>query len=260
YENNADFIIKKANELKEDWLANYESIFQEYLNLNFSFSTNEKKIIHILDKKNQNKTNFSNKENDLIEEDKELISLLYFKKNISVLKTKLEKMIEPENTINDNDYENEIGTGNIVTDFEVQPKAITRPNGKGPFIPSGTTNNNKKIGNRSEKLVYNTLVEKYGKDYVSWKAKEDEALHYDMRYSSDNGNKWKFVEVKTFNNNSFILSRDEKKFGEENKDKYEIWLVDNQNNIYNYAIFKGEVNFELSPKDYIISIELKANA
>jgi len=258
YESNAYFIIKKANELKEDWLTNYESIFQEYINLNFSFSTQKQTIIHILDKKNQNKTNFTNKENDIIEQDKELISLLYFEKNISVIKTELEKLIEPENTINDN--EDEIGTGNIITDFDVQPKPLTKPNGKGPFIPSGASNNNKKVGNRSEKLVYNTLVEKYGKECVSWKAKEDEALHYDMRYSADNGNKWKYVEVKTFNNNSFILSREEKKFGENNKDKYEIWLVDNQNNIYNYAIFKGEVNFELSPKDYIISIELKANA
>lgn len=258
YENNADYIIKKANELKEDWLTNYESIFQEYIDLHFSFSIHKNEIIHILDKKNQNKTNFSNKENDIIEQDKELISLLYFEKNISILKAKLEKIIEPENTINDN--EDEIGSGNIVMDFEVKPKTLNKPNGKGPFIPSGTTTNNKKVGNRSEKLVYNTLVEKYGKENVSWKAKEDEGLHYDMRYSSDNGNKWKYVEVKTFNNYSFILSREEKKFGENNKNKYEIWLVDNQNNIYNYEIFKGEVTYELTPKDYIISIELKANA
>ena len=258
YENNTDFINEKANQLKENWATNYESIFEEYLNSHFSFSTQKKAIIHILDKKNQNKINFSNKENDIIEQNKELISLLYFDKNISFIKTELEKIIEPANTINDN--EDEIGSGNIVTDFEVKPKALTKPNGKGPFIPSGTNNNNKKVGNRSEKLVYNTLVEKYGKENVSWKAKEDEGLHYDMRYSSDNGNKWKYVEVKTFNNNSFILSREEKKFGENNKNKYEIWLVDNQNNIYNYEIFKGEVTFELTPKDYIISIELKANA
>ena len=258
YENNADFINEKANQLKEDWLTDYESIFEEYLNFHFSFSTQKKEIIHILDKKNQNKINFSNKENDIIEQDKELISLLYFEKNIPFIKTELEKIIEPENTINDN--EDKIGSGKIVTDFEVKPKVLTKLNGKGPFIPSGATINNKKVGNRSEKLVYNTLVEKYGKENVSWKAKEDEGLHYDMRYSSNNGNKWKYVEVKTFNNNSFILSREEKKFGENNKNKYEIWLVDNQNNIYNYEIFKGEVTFELTPKDYIISIELKANA
>jgi len=258
YENNANFINEQASQLKEEWLTDYEPIFEEYLNYHFSFSTHKNEIIHILDKKNQNKINFSNKENDIIEQDKELISLLYFEKNIPFIKTELEKIIEPENTINDN--EDKIGIGNIVTDFEVHPKDLTKPNGKGPFIPSGATNNNKKVGNRSEKLVYNTLVEKYGKEYVSWKSKEDEGLHYDMRYSLDNGNKWKYVEVKTFNNNSFILSREEKKFGENNKNKYEIWLVDNQSNIYNYEIFKGEVTFELTPKDYIISIELKANA
>lgn len=258
YENNANFIIEKANQLKDVWLTNYQSIFEEYLNCHFSFSTPKKGVIHILDKKNQNKTNFSNIENDLIEQDKKLLSLLYFEKNIPFIKTELEKIIKPENTINDN--QDETRTGNIIIDFVVKPKTFTKLNGKGPFIPNGATNNNKKVGNRSEKLVYNTLIEKYGKEYVSWKAKEDEGLHYDMRYSSDSGNKWKYVEVKTFNNNSFILSREEKKFGENNKNKYEIWLVDNQNNIYNYEMFKGEVTFELTPKDYIISIELKANA
>lgn len=256
YECTAGFIVEKSMLLKENWSTNYKEIFEEFLKSNFSSLVLTNESFSVLDKKNKHKENFSNKEKDIIEQNKELLSLLYFEKNISIIDAKVKKLIVPEITINeDND---EVESGNLITEFEVSPKSFPTSNGKnGPYIPSGKPNKNKKTGNRSEKVVYNHLTEKYGKEYVSWKAKEDEGLHYDMRYSMDKGEKWRFVEVKTFNNNSFILSREEKKFGEENKDKYEIWLVDNQNNIYNYKIFEGEVKYELTPKDYIISIEIK---
>lgn len=256
YENTTGFIVEKSILLKEDWSTNYKIIFEEFLISNFTFSVLTNESISVLDKKNEHKANFSNKEKDIIEQNKELLSLLYFEKNIRLIDAKVKKLIEPE--ININEDNEEVESGNLITDFEVSPKFFPTSNGKnGPYIPSGKPNKNKKTGNRSEKVVYNHLIEEYGKEYVSWKAKEDEGLHYDMRYSMDKGEKWRFVEVKTFNNNSFILSREEKKFGEENKDKYEIWLVDSQHNIYNYKIFEGEIKFELTPKDYIISIEIK---
>lgn len=254
YENNSSFIIEKAKGLREDWSPNYKGIFTDYLNINFSFSDLYNEEIDVLKLYEINKTNFSNKENDIIEQDKNFKSLLYFDKNIEILKEILKELEEPENTINEDENADE--SGNLISEFAVNPLPSPSFNGKGPYIPSGNSTNNKRAGNRSEKKVYNKLVELYGDNFVSWKSKEDEGLHYDIRYSPNKGNAWKFVEVKTYSNNKFYLSKEEKKFGEEHKDNYEIWLVDNKNNIYPYKMFTGEKKYEITPKDYIVSIEI----
>ena len=45
-----------------------------------------------------------------------------------------------------------------------------------------------------------------------------------MRYKKDNN--WIYVEVKSFSNNKFFMSKDEKVFADEKKYNYEIFLIE----------------------------------
>ena len=74
-------------------------------------------------------------------------------------------------------------------------------------------------------------------------------IHYDIRYSPDNGSKYIYVEVKTFSNDSFIISREEYEFGKDKKDEYEIWLV-KQDNVIIFDHMLEEM--DLLVKDYYV--------
>ncbi len=257
FENNGLFIDKKSKEHKEQFKIDSQSILDEFINQNFKFSSLiNNDIIDINEKKERNKSQFSNIEKDIIEQDKDLKSLLYFEKNIEIIKEKLQPFIlKPDETINEDDNFDEGIT--IVTDFTVSPVSTPNFKGKGAYTPTDSNKRNKKIGNRSEKKVYIKLVKMFENEYVSWKSKEDEGLHYDIRYSSDKGKRWTFVEVKTFTNNRFYLSKEEKAFGEKNKENYEIWLVKDKD-LYPYKMFVDN-NFKITANEYIVSIKIDTN-
>ena len=102
----------------------------------------------------------------------------------------------------------------------------------------------------SEEKVYNHLCQKYTKEFVHNKAKEDESLHYDLRYSPNKGYTYIYVEVKTFSKDTFIISREEYEFGIDKKDLYEIWLVKNDELI----IFDHKLEeTNLVVKDYYVA-------
>ncbi len=86
----------------------------------------------------------------------------------------------------------------------------------------------KQKGNKAEQCVYNYLVNKYGKENVIWVSRESDSEHYDIKYKKEN--EWIYVEVKTFSNNVFFMSKAEKDFADEKKDKYELFLVEISSN------------------------------
>jgi len=125
-------------------------------------------------------------------------------------------------------------------------------------------------GKRSEEAVFKCLVKKYGKENVDWRSgysnviDKDDNLHYDMEYRNEDG-KWKMVEVKTFNNNTFIISRKEVEMGCQNWKDYEIALVDHDRISFIKDFFKDadpsrfESNnmYTVTSKDFFVSLTRK---
>ncbi|WP_421803917.1 DUF3883 domain-containing protein [Flagellimonas sp.] len=203
---------------------------------------------------NKNKSSLTEAELEILESSKSLESLIYFDIDIESFKRDLSAKInktvpstisKPEQSTIQNKPLSEHRIGSYQT-----KKLTGYRNRKELFNPKGSSNGtNSQIGKTSEEKVYQHLCSKYNKEFVHYKAREDEGLHYDIRYSPDNGNTFIYVEVKTFSNDSFIISREEYEFGKEKKDAYEIWLVKQDNII----IFDHKLEEkDLLVKDYYV--------
>ena len=90
-------------------------------------------------------------------------------------------------------------------------------------------------GNKGELLAYNYLCQKYGEENVTARSEAFVDMNllvagqavsgdYDISYKDHQGNVH-FVEVKTSNQNSFIISPNELEFAKSHDDQYELFLV-----------------------------------
>lgn len=97
--------------------------------------------------------------------------------------------------------------------------------------------NQKILGNKGELLIYNHLCQQVGKDKVIPRSeayvelgiiKPGQAIsgEYDISYIDNDGTEY-FVEVKTGDGKSFIISPAELEFAKENADRYKLFLVFN---------------------------------
>lgn len=113
----------------------------------------------------------------------------------------------------------------------------------------------KRKGNSAEDKAYQELVEKYTEQFVHYKAKENEGLHYDISYSKDEGKSWIYVDVKSSSNGNFYISATEKLFGEENKENYEIWVyINNEFKILEKFFCTNPI---LNATEYVVQLKLK---
>lgn len=127
---------------------------------------------------------------------------------------------------------------------------------KKPYFHNGDHNDKlKQLGNSSEDFVMRYLEQN---NYTNiYKATEDnEGLHYDIRFTDENGN-IKFIEVKTFNNGTFYLSREEYEFGRANQQDYEIWLVNNGNIIFPIKDFFTNAKYLPVPNQFIVYLDIE---
>lgn len=249
-----DISTKNRYEFKIDIEKAYNQFIKDEFNIEFQEPKQKIDLDTIYEK---NKSEFSLKEQDIIEESTKTKSLLFFDKNIDRIKVIIKPFIEKEETINEeenSDIENTV----VINDFTVKAKELNNNyKKKGAYTPNPSSNKrNKKKGNKSEKKVYAKLIELYGTDSVAWKAREDEGLQYDIRYTKDEKN-WIYVEVKSFDSGKFYISRSEKIFGEKYKDKYEVWLV-NENELYPIELFKIE-DYNIEATEFIVSLEIEKN-
>lgn len=112
----------------------------------------------------------------------------------------------------------------------------------------------KRKGNKAEDRAYQELLEIYTEQFVHYKAKENEALHYDISYSKDQGKSWIYVDVKSSSNGNFYISVSEKLFGEENKENYEIWVfINNEFKILEKFFCTNPI---LNATDYVVKLQL----
>ncbi len=91
-------------------------------------------------------------------------------------------------------------------------------------------------------------------------SEEDDSLGYDIMYSCDSGKTWRYVEVKSFMGNEFILTKNEFDCYEENKSRYEIFLVDENDKILPLRDIEldNEKKFNMNPKDYTVRFRIPA--
>lgn len=258
YEKSDIFINDVSTNKRYKFKNGIEKAYKNFIKEEFSIEFQKPKQKVDLDKiYERNKSEFSLKEQDIIEESTKTKSLLFFDNNIDRIKEIIEPFIEKEETINEEEY-TDVENTEIINDFTVKAKEINNPSKKkGAYTPNSSSNKrNKKKGNKSEKKVYQKLIELYGENSVAWKSKEDEGLHYDIRYTKDEKN-WIYVEVKSFDREKFYISKSEKLFGEENKDRYEIWLV-NGDELYPVELFKIE-DYIIEATEFIVSLEIEKN-
>ena len=258
YENHNSYIDGIAERNKTEFEIDIEVLFNEFV---YSKLNKLSMVLEDIDFESilkENKKLFSEQELIEVNANTSLKSLMYFSDSLLHIKEEIKEEILDEDVTTENEP-------NSVEYKIIKPKKFKTSklskslNGysNGAYTHSSISDHERKqLGNTSEEIVYNELVKLYGKSFVSWKAKEDEGLHYDIRYSNDKGVKWKYAEVKTFSNSRFYLSKDEKEFGEANQSNYEIWLV-NGNNIIPITDFFSNENCILNPKDYIVSLQIE---
>jgi hypothetical protein len=209
-----------------------------------------------------NRISFNNEQLNEIESDLALKSLLYFENEVDYLL----ELLEPDVDEIEEDSEDGHAKGNkekkksanLIRDNRLVSRTLKNRNGsRKPFAPSLNENERKIIGDKCQDIVYDKLVQEYVSDYVDKVTNRDEGLHYDIRYSPDEGKNWIFVEVKNMAKGSFILTRDEKIFGQENAENYELHLVDlSSNEIYVIENPYNSDEIDVVVKDYVVYYEL----
>jgi hypothetical protein len=128
----------------------------------------------------------------------------------------------------------------------------------GKFSPK--SDKGKRIsGQRAEDIVFHSLVAKYGEKHVDHCSLRSDTFGYDIRYSSDKGKTTKLVEVKRFSRDMFYLSQNEYRVANENRNDYQIFLVNEDNliSILDDIDFDDERNLTIIPSEYKVFLKLK---
>ena len=206
---------------------------------------------------------FSQDELFIIRQNTEWQSLLAFGE-IDVIKEELEdnSQVEEDDSyeIESSDYSNDMlkRTKTTVLDSAAYATQTVAKSSIAKGVYKGQTRDQnylKRKGNSAEDKAYQELVEKYTEQFVHYKAKENEGLHYDISYSKDEGQSWIYVDVKSSSNGNFYISATEKLFGEENKENYEIWVyINNEFKILEKFFCTNPV---LNATEYVVQLKLK---
>jgi hypothetical protein len=218
--------------------------------------------VEIDEQKRKNLNLFNTKQRELINQNIRFKSLIYFDNAISVIKTELELLtaseVKPEEPAPIPFVK---VTPTVYSSEKLKAKVFNqeqRPKKRGVYIPQNTDNANlKDKGNTSEQIVYDYLLSQDFEN-VDWVSDDNEGLHYDIRYTNKEG-VVKYVEVKSFDSTHFYLSREEFDFGKQNSDDYEIWLVQNRQNLIPIRDFYSNPKYQALPNEYLVYLEVKNN-
>ena len=219
YEHN-EIAIEK-NEINID----YFEIVRDFIGENFDFTITNNTVESKIDLEQIFQNNKSKIDFEKIEYSNEFRSLLYFENKIEDLK----KIIDDLDSEKIDD-----SSGNASNQSKpIIPVELSKPiqqdqkhiPTKKPHKHSQKKNRqNKDIGDKAEKEVFESLKKEFGIDNVEWVSKDDDSYGYDIRYKSSDGD-FKYVEVKTYSNGMFHLSKNQKEFAEKNIGNFEMSSV-----------------------------------
>lgn len=202
--------------------VDYQKEYKEFIQT-FGFEIKKIKSVDFNEIFNKSKQELGD-DFESIENDDRMRSLLYFKDGVEKIKKNItQRKIEQQDC-----KPTQINTIKKIESAELAVPLSNQKSGNSVFGTQSYSQQNKQrksAGDKAEKVVYDSLVDKYDKENVYWIAREqpDDADH-DFEYK-DRENKWWFVEVKTLSSGVFYISKNERKCSEDNKEKYKIFLV-----------------------------------
>lgn len=137
----------------------------------------------------------------------------------------------------------------------------TRPPGSSRFNPDHDARN-RATGAHAERIVFASLVKKYGKRFVEHVAELRDGDGYDIRYSPDQGRSWRYAEVKRYTHNRIHLSSNEYAFARANRGTYELFLVNASDEISTLADidFSDATKFDIVASEFVVSFSLHGAA
>jgi hypothetical protein len=273
---NLDFITQlesSINQLKFELTVDYSSIIREQVQTHFKIDLNSKPSNGV-EIKNLYKALLSKySKEDVDVSDETIRSLLFFKGN----KQKIEEYLADQITTDSEDgslnEESEKIIGDLLdASLSKNEKVLSTSSHSenGSWLHSGLIDRGKKRkGKNAERLVYNTLVHKYGAENVKWVSgysttpDKNDKLHYDLEYKNEAG-EWKYVEVKAMSNSQFIISSPEKDKGISEPEKFEMALVNDTTiymikDIFNFnqgETFENNSKFVAYAKDYVLTFDI----
>jgi hypothetical protein len=257
FENYEDFAIEKSQIAEFEFSISLNNLVDEYI-YGLYGPLPSGQLQNLDECRNVNLERFSNEEQYIIQQSERLRSLLFFDDAISTIKEEI-KIQSDDEGITPNENAEVKKKVEIIDSKLLLPKAIS-PSGKvkkGVYIPKELNNRKQKDkGNIAEKIVFDYLNENF--EEVYWAAKDNEGLHYDIRYLNKE-NIIKYVEAKSFDNGFFYISKDEYEFGERQKDNYEIWLVQDQYKIIPITDFFHNDKYEPITNEYLVYMDIKEN-
>ena len=267
FEDREEFITKEA--VPDIFNLGYERIFKKFLSKIIPELTFQTVIFEDIERiKLENEKYFSAKELSLIKSDHQISSLMFFEGHADYIKEHL-KLQEKELAQQGKEVEDDLKNGDLISPRKIESlsnkeynlqehqKEKTYRENK-IYQPNLQSQERlKEIGDDNEKIVYNHLIKEYSKKYVEWVSRNNEGLHYDIRFSKNEGKNWTYVEVKTFSKGSFIISASQIKFGKKNKDNCEIWLINSKKEIKILGDFFKKEKLELEPKEFYVFVEFK---
>lgn len=187
-------------------------------------------------------------------------SLFYFPGNDDKIKEFAERQkTEAEESTESKDSKAN-GTLTIVDQLNESPISVPLRNkktgGQGRTHSEKMNRQKKQAGKNSEILV-KELLEKSGYKYrwrsgYSDESDADDTLGYDFEYKLSSGSEWRFLEVKSFSGQSFILSGHEFEISQDSlhKGRYDIALVKDENVFIVKNFF--ETKHQRIANDYIV--------
>lgn len=238
--------------------VDYQKKYKEFIQQTFGFEIKEITLVNFDEIFKKNKQKLAD-DFEYIENDYRIRSLLYFEDKESVQKikqniTKRKKEQQDSNTT-------QINTKQIK---EIKPAELATPlsnqnSGDLVFSTQSYSQQNKQrkhAGNKAEQVVYDSLVDKYDEENVVWISRDKPHANHDFKYKDEN--KWWFVEVKILSNDVFYISKNERKFSEEKKGKYKIFLVGDKGIKEIYPVdFNDEKRFILEADIMSVRYKLK---
>lgn len=253
YESNEDFIAHFARQYKQLLSVDYEQSVQDYVSEVFGFKDIEATSINFDALYDKHAKVIDIEE---IENNQELMSLLFFSHKLEDVKAYLKnvaesKQVNKSNPVNTSTQETK-NIKNVSLNIP-RSKRGNQPKPKRPFKHSKSlSDRNRKNGKSSEQDVYDALVKEYGKDKVTWVSKTSDGDGYDIKYINKSGIT-KYVEVKTYSGEKFYLSKNELEFANKNVGNYEIFLVSDEILRVENINFDDRERFHLESKEYIVT-------
>jgi hypothetical protein len=260
YEDYRLYAQQKSEEFKHHFNIDKSLAFEDYRNtiypnLELIYNINLEVI------KRKHKNNFSEDELYEISQSERLKSLLYFEDALEVIEAELNEDVELEvenfsaNGVHKNG-EGVIVETRLLNSDVLKTKKLFKGKKRGTvFTPKEKNNKELKLkGNNSEQVVYDFLMNNGNKN-VDLVSEDNEGLQCDIRYTNDK-EEVKYVEVKTFDNGKFFLSKSEFDFGKSNEKDYEVWLVKNKQDIIPIYDFFSNPKYITSVNEYLVHLEI----